>query len=130
MSKERKLLERIIKHFEKQGKFARISSGCVYRTIDDEGHVIRCALGCLIPKSKYTGYIESIALYGYTTNEKMGNLQKLHEILVDLGLYRYRDFLGEMQEMHDNYALGRFDAYEKSFDDYMADLKSRREVYE
>lgn len=128
MSKERKLLERIIRHFEKQGKYARNNGGCVYRKIDEDGHIIRCALGCLIPKSKYNPTIEDATLYS-TMTVTVGRVEILEEILKELKLYEHREFLAEMQKLHDDYALGRSGQYNRTFDDYLAALRSKREVY-
>ena len=124
MSKERKLLERIIKHFEKQGRFARDDHGCVYRKIV-EGRICKCALGCLVPKSKYNPDMEKVALYSdYGDSYRHAVLKT---VLVDLGLYEHKEFLASMQYLHDNYALGR--GMSNNFNDFMTELKGKREVY-
>ncbi len=43
------ILEKIITHFEKQGRKANEGTSCKYRTLTGDS----CAIGCLIPDDKY-----------------------------------------------------------------------------
>lgn len=128
MGPERKLLERIIKHMEKQGEFATTPrDGCRYRVEKNKnGKVLKCGVGCLIPKSKYDPFIEGIGVAGEPRQPiNIRKYERLVNILSDLNLIQYRSFLTRMQELHDNSSMH----YHHTFDDYLEKLKGLRKEY-
>lgn len=93
MTNQRKieLLDRVIAHFEKQGKRAESSDGmCLYR---GEGGM-KCAVGCLIADENYSSELEN----KYANEpEVIGALAK-SGVETDSGTI---EFLRELQRMHD-----------------------------
>jgi hypothetical protein len=88
------IFSRVERHLLTQRQKSRDTLGnCVYRTQDDEGNLLMCAAGCLIPENKYHAGIEhkgwSLAAHRLGLNSPhdgmIKELQRLHDhVLPDL----------------------------------------------
>lgn len=129
-TEQRKFLERIIKHMEQQGEFAMTPCGCVYRSQERKhGKVLRCAVGCLIPKKAYSKYIEGKRV------DSTAVLTVLSRTTVDIENVSLMHFLEKMQYLHDSFRmqtpiLELTSNRHKTFDEYLEQLKAYREVYD
>lgn len=55
--KNQEIFNRVVRHLRAQGKAAIKKGTCCYR-VEEDGVVLKCAVGCLIEDSKYTPAIE------------------------------------------------------------------------
>jgi hypothetical protein len=85
------VFDKVLTHLRKQGQPSIGPLGCLYRT-EQKGKVLKCAVGCLIPKKDYQKLFEDnpvrdlIDGYGYTnkwintnTIELLSVLQVIHD---------------------------------------------------
>lgn len=96
---QQKIYSRVRKHLLKQGRPAHLPYGfegeCAYRTTDQDGKVLKCAIGCLIPFRLYTPELEGTSIDGLrvltTVREALGDTIELDDV----------SLLQRLQSIHD-----------------------------
>lgn len=84
-------------HLIQQGQPARIGPNCYYQMCGEDGKILRCAVGCLLPPEKYDPSYEGCSPYLPLFRDSLGLGHRKHE-----GKLR---FLGELQTIHDRTML-------------------------
>ena len=109
--KTQAMFDKVVRHLRKQGQKATDDQSCLYRKVTEEGKVLKCAVGCLIPESKYDPKMERSGLD--TIREQFPKaLPKLTE-------YQF-GILKDLQCVHD---LDEVDQWEDEFRDIAADIR-------
>lgn len=93
---QQEIFDTIVTHLRKQGVRAvdPETGKCCYRTSDEYGRILKCAVGCLIPDDKYTLNIEGAGV---------GKPVVLACLPPDINHNRLEvlDLLRKMQKLHD-----------------------------
>lgn len=98
------IFDKVVDHLRRQGKKARSASGrCMYRTHSNEGTILKCAIGCLIPDDEYSSKME-----GANVNKCMSYSPTLYRLLVSSDV----ELAYVLQFVHDTKDV---DAWEESF---------------
>lgn len=81
----------------KQGEPSLVNGGCVYRQeTGNKKKVLRCAVGCVIPKKVYTKKMEG---------QNITSLLRGFSSVLPPELAKYEDLFSSLQSAHDNAAL-------------------------
>lgn len=63
------VFDKVAAHLLTQKRRAQVDSRCKYRAVLDNGEVLKCAAGCLIPDEEYTPNFEGKTVYGHISSE-------------------------------------------------------------
>ncbi len=95
------VFDKVATHLLTQKKKSIGEDGCSYRGEDNTS----CAVGCLIPDSKYTPEIEGAGVQGLYTENQTNSLIRLRKILGEVLNWDFDKentiFLRELQYIHD-----------------------------
>lgn len=84
------VFEKVTRHLLEQNEVAFKNGRCEYRTVTDNGRVLKCAAGCLIPDEMYSETFEGKAAY------------QLESLWDSLGIAEHTDLILSLQDdVHD-----------------------------
>jgi hypothetical protein len=94
LTTEQQVFDVVVEHLMTQGavSWSCEFNGCVYRSADGK----KCAIGCLIPDSKYSPSLEGLPSTGPEVLEALKETVQISPKIVNL--------LMELQRIHDNIA--------------------------
>lgn len=92
MLSKQEIFDKVAAHLLTQGAKAADTEGCLYRAPQDDGRVLKCAAGCLLPDGLYSPEME----FKGVSHELIA--AALLPIVGDKPRLR---FLGQLQDIHD-----------------------------
>jgi hypothetical protein len=99
----------VVNHLFTQGRQAKTPEGCAYRSVEESGEILSCAVGCRIPDDVYTPEMDISV--GSIKNNSIGpgtglvNLLKRFHSVLPVEIISYRGMFSELQSIHDNCPL-------------------------
>lgn len=94
------VFNRVVRHLLTQNEQSKLQDMCCYRLEVEDGKVLKCAVGCLIPDEHYDIRIEGAAVLPNIN----GSTRLLWNALNKSGIARRHErLLSELQHCHDDF---------------------------
>lgn len=97
------LFDKVTNHLLTQNEQAFANGNCAYRGKNEQGKVLMCAVGCLIPEDKY-----DTAMEGKLWNYENAIPLALQEQGIDTNDEKIYDLISKLQDIHDYYTPERW----------------------